>query len=277
MLQETDDQPRGAPLGRRALGPLLGTLASLALLGCAATELAEESAQEPTPALAPPTELGNGVRAWGSMREALRMGRSHARAVPVAEVSGLDIGVGALAELVGEVTIVDGRAYVSEGTGAAVGRTRPATAEDRATLLVTARVSAWEEQALDPCRDLADLERQLLAILTERGLDTTRPIPLRVRGRAAGLDLHVIAGDCPVANPDGAPPWRHEAAGVDVELVGFLVEGAAGRLTHHTGITHLHALAGEVSGHLEDVSLEAGATLMLPSSPELEVFSGEDE
>jgi hypothetical protein len=48
-----------------------------------------------------------------------------------------------------------------------------------------------------------------------------------------------------------------------VELVGFFAEGAAGRLTHHGRRSHLHAVADEVMGHLDEVALER-AVLLLP-------------
>ena len=209
------------------------------------------------------------VRVWGSMREALRQGHDEARVVPLDEARPTSVGVGALAGLEGEVTVVDGRVLVSEG--AAPVPARAATDADAATLLVLADVPAWTESTLPACADLAALEAAVLARLAVLGRDPGIPTPLRIRGRATALDLHVIAGNCPVANPAGPAPWRHHAAAVDVELVGVLADGAAGWLTHHTGVTHLHAVtggpAGELTGHLDGVALEAGATLSLPAGP----------
>ena len=57
-------------------------------------------------------------------------------------------------------------------------------------------------------------------------------------------------------------PWTYVFFAV--QLVGFFAEGAAGRLTHHTHRSHLHAVAGDVMGHLDEVAL-VHATLLLPS------------
>jgi len=75
----------------------------------------------------------------------------------------------------------------------------------------------------------------------------------------------VVAGACPIADPDGPPPWHLRGAEGVVEVIGFYVEGAAGRLTHHTGSSHLHAIFHEHSGHLDELDLKPGATLWTPA------------
>lgn len=211
---------------------------------------------------------GPTVTTWGSMREALRLGHSQARVTPTEVTSAQTIGVGALADLAGEVTIVDGEVLVAAPTTpTAAPVVRTATAADRATLLVTADVPAWRELSLGDCASYAELEQRIAAQLALAGDDPRQPHPVRIRGRATSLRLHVIAGACPIARPDGPPPWRYDGAAEHVELVGVFVEGAAARLTHHDRRSHLHAVAdagGErVMGHLDEIAL-ADAVLMLP-------------
>ncbi len=239
------DSIRNAPFGTAALAlaSLLLTLAS-----CAA------------PAAAPADE----VRTWGTMREALRNGQSERRVVPVQVARPHSIGVGALEGLAGEVTILDGRVLLARGIGHDPWVSQEAGPDDGATLLVLADVAEWEPHQLPACADLAALEAELRARIVATDRDPKQPTPVRIRGRAAYADLHVIAGNCPVANPDGAPAWRFRSEAVEVELVGIHAEDAAGRLTHHTGTTHLHAVIGELSGHLDALALEAGAVLLLP-------------
>ncbi|MGE3172554.1 MAG: hypothetical protein AB7O97_07985 [Planctomycetota bacterium] len=222
---------------------------SVVLLGCGA---------------APPPAAVE-VRSWGTMREVLREGRSEGRVAPAAVTGASTIGVGALESLAGEVTILDGRALVATAAaGDARCAVRPAAPTERAALLLVADVPRWTGHAVGPCASYDDLERAIAALLTARGHDLTRPVPVRVRGRARELALHVIAGACPVATPDGPPPWRHRAPAAAVELVGVFVDGGAGRFTHHGRRSHLHAVAGAVMGHLDAVVLD-DAVVSLPA------------
>ncbi len=210
------------------------------------------------------------VATWGTLREVLREGRTAARVDPARVVGPRTVGVGALAALAGEITVIDGRVLVATATRTAPGEApagcvvRVAEAGDQATLLVLADVPAWEEHELPASATYADLEHAIAAVLRGRGHDLTRPVPVRVRGDARSLAMHVIAGSCPFANPNGPAPWRSSDAAGPVELVGVFVEGATGRLTHHARRSHLHAVAGEVMGHLDEIALER-AILLLPA------------
>ena len=210
-----------------------------------------------------PSDGGLETQVYGEMREVLREGRSHGR-VEVSSVTHSDsIGVGALAGLEGEVTILDGRALVSrlEDDRITVREARP---EEQAALLVTARVGEWREVQLPDCEDYDALDSNVRSALVEAGFEPDVPTPVRITGAAGRLRLHVIAGACPIANPDGPAPWRFDGPAEEVTLVGFFAEGAAGRLTHHNHSSHLHASTGEVVGHLDDVQLR-GARLFLPA------------
>lgn len=209
------------------------------------------------------TSAPSAVRSFGTMREVLRMGQHQGRVAVATETRPGTVGVGALAGLAGEVTILDGRALVSQRRGDAA-PVRPARAEDHAALLVAAEVPRWTEHALAPCADYAALEEQVHAALLAGGFDPGAPTPVKVTGRAPRLQLHVIAGACPVATPGGPPPWRFDGPADAVTLVGFFVEGAAGRLTHHTHRSHLHAVTRDAAGHLDELQLEE-ARLFLPA------------
>jgi hypothetical protein len=208
---------------------------------------------------------------WGTMREVLREGRSEARVALAGLAGPTSVGVGALEGLTGEVTVIEGRVLVAvamppggEGERDAECSLREAEAGDRATLLLLADVPSWDSLQLGICSSYAELEDAISAALRERRHDHALPIPVRVLGRARDLALHVLAGACPIATPSGPPPWRWRGACDQVELVGFFAAGAEGSLTHHGRQSHLHAVAGEVMGHLDEVALEE-AVLLLPS------------
>jgi hypothetical protein len=203
------------------------------------------------------------VETWGGMRETLREGNSQAR-VALTEVSAPGvIGVGALAGLEGEVTIVDGRVLVARASGD-VCEVADADAGDQATLLVCASVEQWREYPVGACDSYVELEEQIAQHLERRGYDRRRPTPVRIRGRAPSIDYHVIAGACPIADPDGPAPWRFRGRLDQVELLGIYVEGAAGTLTHHTHHSHLHVVAEGRTGHLDEVVMRE-AVLLLPN------------
>jgi len=218
---------------------------------------------------APNRNTQRGVTTWGTMREVLRQGKSEGRVALANIATPHTIGVGALEGLAGEVTIVDGRVLVASATignddANGVPLVRDATDTDRAALLVLADVPAWKEIELGVCGSYEELERAIAAQLQLRQVDLTDPTPIRVRGIAQQVDFHVIAGSCPIADPAGPAPWRHSCRSETVELIGFYVEGAAGRLTHHTHSSHLHVVAGDLMGHVDAVNLQ-NAVLLLPS------------
>ncbi len=186
---------------------------------------------------------------WGTMRDVLRDGHAEARVAP--------------SDVTTPTTIVDGRALVATGVPDGALHVRPATATDRAALLIVANVPAWDDVTIADCVDYAELEERIAAALRERGADLTTPTAVRVRGHASAVRMHVIAGACPIANPQGPAPWRFVGPIDDVELVGVFVDGAAGRFTHHDRRSHLHVVAAGQTGHLDDVALH-GATLSLP-------------
>jgi hypothetical protein len=205
------------------------------------------------------------VASWGTMREALRDGRTEPRVALAGLAARSAVGVGALAGLAGEVTIADGRVLVATAEGE---ECRVAEAEDgaAATLLVRAEVEQWQEWPLPDCATYRELDSAVAARLRQCGFDPTQPTPIRVRGRGTRVEYHVVAGACPIANPSGPPPWRFAGPLEHVELIGFYVEGAAGRWTHHTASSHLHVVAPGRMGHLDDLAL-ADAVLLVPAAP----------
>ena len=205
------------------------------------------------------------VESWGTMRAVLREGRDAGRVELDGLASGGAVGVGALAELAGEVTIVDGAVLVAVVEGGDR-RVTAAREGDAAALLVRAEVARWREVSLPDCSSYAELEAAVAERLAALGFDPHRPTPVRIRGEALELELHVLAGACPQANPSGPPPWRFRGPVERVELVGFSVEGAAGRFTHHGRGSHLHAVAPGVMGHLDEVSIRE-VVLAVPARP----------
>lgn len=204
------------------------------------------------------------------MREVLRDGRTEGR-VDLAQVLGPDtFAVGATTGLAAEITVLAGTTHLAEvvDPDSPQGlRVRPPVAGEQATLLILADVPEWSEHTLPALSDLAELEASVRATAALNDIDVTQPFPFRVEGRASSLHLHVLNHSCPVADPDGPPPWRFVGEEQSAVLIGFHAEDSAGRLTHHGQNAHTHALLPDrdIAGHLDQVSLAPGAHLFLPS------------
>lgn len=205
------------------------------------------------------------VQKWGSMREALKLGHSEGRVVIADAVQPTSFGVGALAGLAGEITVMNGQVFIAEATadGAAV---RSNTASEQATLLALAETPAWQSYPLPACASYTELETAIAQQLRAAGFDLNQATAVWVSGIANQINGHVIHGSCPIANPDGPKPWRLEAAQENMQLIGFFIDNAAGEWTHHNHRSHLHILntSFTVSGHLDEVSFLDGAVLRLP-------------
>ena len=208
------------------------------------------------------------VKTWGSMREVLKEGKISGRVLLTEVMTPNSIGVGALANLEGEITLVDGTAIIASGltdppSGQQIAHSRNLLKSDKAALLVIAEVPEWESVNLRPCTTYSDLEKKISESLKQRGFDLLKPTPVKVRGIAERVDFHVIAGSCPIADPQGTPPRRDSIMEEPLELVGFYVEGSAGKLTHHIHNSHLHVVSGSRSGHVDAIQLHS-AELQIP-------------
>lgn len=213
------------------------------------------------------------VQTWGTLREVFAEGATEGRVELIGDgrfvgAAGSEwIGVGALAGLDGEVTLAEQHVRVSRVVDGEA-HTRAAEPGDQAALLIAAEVRGWTVYSIGPIADLATLEAELGALLEREGYPLDEPTPIRISGRATALDLHVIAGACPIANPDGPAPFRATYTG-PVTLVGFYAEGLAGTVTHHGRRVHLHGIvpaAEPAAGHLDAVQLE-NASIHLPQRP----------
>jgi acetolactate decarboxylase len=234
--------------------------------------------------------LGTSLRAWagdstvgvesrGSLRAMMHDGQ-------VSSVISLDsllpdphlYAVGALAELSGEITVLGGQAYLaypqessSEATGGA--RTEVLESSDAgAALLVFSRVEDWQGLSLEAPISFEDLGSEIRRLASEAGLDVEQPFPFLVEGELHDLQWHVIDGSQLAAGPSshqahrsaGVRSSRDQASGA---LLGFYSSEHQGVFTHMGSTTHVHCVLEEplASGHVDHVTIPAGARLKLPA------------
>jgi acetolactate decarboxylase len=179
-------------------------------------------------------------------------------------------GLGPLEGLRGEVSIFGGVPSIAR-----IERKTLVTAASwsaRACFLVWAQVPTWSDHARDSVLpDLDGIEREVIALARDAGLDPDRPLPFRVRATAAEATLHVLD------KRDGLPhnPERHEQAKVRrtlghavVELIGFYSRHHRGIFTPGESNVHVHLRTedGRISGHLETIRLAPGALVAVPAA-----------
>lgn len=217
----------------------------------------------------------SGVTLFGEMRAVMRDGHTEAR-TSIADHAAIPhaYAVGAVQGLDGEITVVDGEAWVSRVRDGAVVTTGPGIVpQDRATLLAVAHVPEWRDIRLVPGQG-ADIEGTIARAARDQGLDLSRPFPFLIEGTAVSGDIHVINGFCPRSGKETTPgnePWRLRlSAPTRVIIVGFFASDSEGVMTHHGTAMHAHALLDakgrRITGHVDEIAFDDGAVLRLPRS-----------
>jgi hypothetical protein len=218
-------------------------------------------------ACASPTPTAPHVNVWGSLREVIHAGRTESR-VTLASVVGPHVyALGAVDGMRGEITVVDGTAWVSLGA-VDDGRARAGAGDDGAALLVAATVERWRRVVITADIPFAALDREVARLAREAGADLRGPVPFVVEGALADARWHVLRGP-----PDATAPHDHagnavrgEAATMNATVVGFFSTRHEGVFTHMGQHVHAHVVdaSGELSAHLDEVSIRAGATIAFP-------------
>jgi acetolactate decarboxylase len=145
-------------------------------------------------------------------------------------------GVGALANAAGEITVYDGKAYLSYGKNGINTVTHEVPENEQAMLLVSARVEEWREIMVPA--DMPDHELYLFVLdQAERdGPSTDAPFPFLIEGLVRDLTWHVIDGPAPESERHGVHAFikrliekNREAS---VSLIGFFSAAIQGTFTH---------------------------------------------
>jgi acetolactate decarboxylase len=117
---------------------------------------------------------------------------------------------------------------------------------------------------------MASLDAFLSERLRQRGVALDVPVPLRITGPVSELGWHVVDGSKLSAGAGHEDHARTATSGVlgadEVELVGFFSTAHQGVFTHRGASSHFHVIAREplLTGHVDAVTLRAGARLWLP-------------
>lgn len=178
-------------------------------------------------------------------------------------------GIGTLSGARGEITLFDGKPFLSYGRPG----DHPAADKETAALLVTATVASWQSVPVD--RDVApgEVGPFLAAAARAHGIDPAKSFPFELTGTLTNYVMHVNAA--PIAGPHGkGMPVAITVASKGEELPGkvagvYVATNLVGIVTH--GDTHLHAhwlgADGRWTADLDQWGIKRGATLSLPKAP----------
>ncbi len=259
---------------------LLAVLCSLTIACGPSPEATKQAAPAEAPAAEAPTPAWTGeVQTHGALRAMFHQGQTGAMVSMDALLPNPRlVAIGALADLAGEVTVLDGRTVLSYPDGDGVKAVSPGPADAAATLLVAAEVPAWTSVSLSEPIAWDTFDAQLGALAEKAGMSLDGRFPFLIEGEVSDLRWHVIDGS--KLTGGGGSHQDHLAAAVrqqaDVAtatLVGFYSAHDQGVFTHMGSKTHVHAVMGEpvTTGHVDHVVVPAGAVVRFP------VDAGADE
>jgi alpha-acetolactate decarboxylase len=214
------------------------------------------------------------VRSFGAFREIIHEGRFEGRtrlATAMSRPHGYALG--ALAGLDGEFIVLDGKAYLSrpDHKGSVV-NSMSASGADSAALLVYSNIKAWRDVRVTRPIALSALPDTVMARGKALGLPAGGAFPFLVEGPVSHVQWHVADGSKlprgPSTHEEHAKASAHgERNHVTATLLGFYSDHDMGNWLHHDSNVHVHALLpGGLAAHLDDVTLEPGAVLRLPSA-----------
>ncbi len=185
--------------------------------------------------------------------------------------------VGALEQLKGEVTIDDGRITITGVDPQGAVKLVEEANNQQATMLVGAYNSSWQRHVVSKDVTPANFDDFIATTAAMAGVDTETPFVFRFEGEFTDVHLHVINGACPlharmrkIELPPAKQPYESNLPMINGRLIGVFARDAVGKLTHPDTSTHVHILfeddttGQQMTGHVEQVGLPAGAVLMLP-------------
>lgn len=246
----------------------MGAVAAVAVLGACATATF-------TPKRSGLVEFG------GSQKTIFDTGRA-AEVVPLSAFAGTAgvQGLGAVSGLDGEITVLQGKPYVTKVRGS--GFSMDHGSSHFATFAVWARVGAWSEQPVpDEVKGYVDLQTFVRSRAQAAGIDVDKPFPFQLAGAPAEVKWHIN-----VDLTEGHPVTRELFAkskanyvlrNEPMDIVGFYSENhpgvfisayapaiPAGGSARNAMHIHMVSKDGKSAGHIDNLTLAPGMVLRLP-------------
>jgi alpha-acetolactate decarboxylase len=177
------------------------------------------------------------------------------------------VGVGAIAEAAGEITILDGKLILSYGREGE----RPRPESEQAALLVVGSTPDWDELPVAHDVPPQDVERYIAGAAASHGIAAETTLPFEVRGMVIAYAMHVNAA------PSEGPHGMRQPMAVSVERSGeelagtvagvFVAPELMGIATQGRERTHAHWVSDDetATAHLDRWGIKGGSRLLLPA------------
>ncbi len=229
-------------------------------------------------AVAVPTKWDGSLIEWATMREAIGQQNFQARG-RFAELASKPhfYGIGAVAELKGEATVIDSRITATEVSccGHMMAVDKEGVEKLEGTYLLGAYVEQWMEESVKSETDQLGFEDKLRKASSK--WESAPAFPFLLQGELLDVKVHVVNGACPmhariheIELPQESKPFEKSYPRLQGRVLGFFADNAVGVRTHPNTSIHAHIVfvdpesGEEVTGHLERFSVAAGAQLSLP-------------
>ncbi len=180
-------------------------------------------------------------------------------------------GVGALGSATGEITIYDGKIYLSYGKAGVTQTLNHIPKGESAMLLAVIRPKKFT-QPITIKEDMMDLDfyEWIESQAINHNIDPTKPFLFILKGRFKELAWHIINGRNIIPPKAGEKHYLMEKLHVskDVEkgiIFGIYRKGKQGVFTHPGDNYHAHGIFnnGTQAGHVDNFDLTKGVSLQL--------------
>lgn len=177
-------------------------------------------------------------------------------------------GLGPVAQLKGEIMILDGKVFSTEKHA-----TQLVSTEDKiskAALLVYSHVAQWKAVTLKTTiKNYVALEKLVEATAKTSGYDIEIPFAFKIEASPQILSFHVIDWkDGTVHTMENHKQFAYSGKlkNEKVWLLGFYSTHHQGVFTHHTTYMHVHMMDEKTKtvGHLDELELNGTVTIYLP-------------
>lgn len=175
-------------------------------------------------------------------------------------------GMGPLAHMTGELLIIGGKSYKSTVLTDTAMKVEE-TYDVSAPFFGYAVIEKWRKHPLpDEVQTIQQLERHLDQLTKSK----QRPFLFTLKGNVDTAEIHVL--NLPAGTKVTSPKDAHKGKvfyslqNEPVEIVGFFSTEHQGIFTHHDTFLHMHLITADRQkmGHLDQITLQAGAELYLP-------------
>lgn len=178
-------------------------------------------------------------------------------------------GLGAMAELDGEVVILDNKILINKAkkNGNPISQIE-VTENDFALLLVTAQVERWQEMNVNQADSMSSIDATIKEYADKMTINTNKPFPFIIEGEVSMVNWHIISSPSSGGGHDEhlAGSWNRIDNQKKVKVFGFYSEHHQAVFTHHTTYTHMHVIFEEeqLSGHIDDMIINKNWILSVP-------------